>query len=64
MGVGGVGGVGASRTRRRAPDGRIHLVDGACLTVVAIHSDGFEVDASAETLARTTLGGLAQGATA
>jgi riboflavin synthase len=37
-------------------------VDGACLSVVAILPDGFEVDASAETLARTTLGGLAVGA--
>lgn len=37
-------------------------VDGVCLTVVAIHDDGFEADASAETLARTTLGKLAQGA--
>jgi riboflavin synthase len=36
-------------------------IDGACLTVVAIHPDGFEVDASAETLARTTLGSLAAG---
>jgi riboflavin synthase len=37
-------------------------VDGACLSVVAILPDGFEVDASAETLARTTLGELAVGA--
>jgi riboflavin synthase len=37
-------------------------VDGACLSVVAILPDGFEVDASAETLARTTLGELAIGA--
>ncbi|MEO8878733.1 MAG: riboflavin synthase [Polyangiaceae bacterium] len=36
-------------------------IDGACLTVVAIHADGFEIDASAETLARTTLGALAVG---
>jgi riboflavin synthase len=36
-------------------------VDGACLSVVAILPDGFEVDASAETLARTTLGELAVG---
>jgi len=36
-------------------------IDGACLTVVAIHADGFEVDASAETLARTTLGTLTVG---
>ncbi len=31
-------------------------VDGACLTVVHAAGDAFEVDASAETLARTTLG--------
>lgn len=31
-------------------------VDGVCLTVEAVVDDGFEVDASAETLARTTLG--------
>jgi len=37
-------------------------VDGACLSVVAIQPDGFEVDASAETLARTTLGELPLGA--
>jgi riboflavin synthase len=38
-------------------------VDGCCLSVVAIQADGFEVDASAETLARTTLGALALNAT-
>ena len=37
-------------------------VDGCCLSVVAISPDGFEMDASAETLARTTLGSLALGA--
>lgn len=37
-------------------------VDGCCLSVVAIAPDGFEIDASAETLARTTLGALALGA--
>ena len=37
-------------------------VDGCCLSVVAISPDGFEMDASAETLARTTLGALAIGA--
>ncbi len=37
-------------------------VDGVCLTVVAIPADGFEADASAETLARTTLGGRTPGA--
>jgi riboflavin synthase len=31
-------------------------VDGCCLSVAALLADGFEVDASAETLARTTLG--------
>lgn len=36
-------------------------VDGVCLTVIAIHDDGFEADASAETLARTTLGKLREG---
>jgi len=38
-------------------------VSGACLTVDAITADGFEVDASAETLARTTLGGVKLGGT-
>jgi riboflavin synthase len=38
-------------------------VDGACLTVDAIVDGGFEVDASGETLARTTLGGLKVGGT-
>jgi riboflavin synthase len=33
-------------------------VDGACLSVAAILDDGFAVDATAETLARTTLGAL------
>jgi riboflavin synthase len=37
-------------------------VDGVCLTVDAILADGFEVDASRETLARTTLGALPLGA--
>ena len=37
-------------------------VDGCCLSVVAIHPHGFEVDASSETLTRTTLGGLDLGA--
>ncbi|MGH7435505.1 MAG: riboflavin synthase, partial [Polyangiaceae bacterium] len=36
-------------------------VDGACLTVDAVVNGGFEVDASGETLARTTLGRLAVG---
>ncbi len=37
-------------------------VDGVCLTVDAVRKDGFEADASSETLARTTLGALAVGA--
>ena len=36
-------------------------IDGACLTVAATKGDTFDVDASAETLARTTLGDLAIG---
>ena len=37
-------------------------VDGACLSVTEVLPDGFAVDATAETLARTTLGELAPGA--
>ncbi len=37
-------------------------VDGCCLTVARIRPDGFEADASAETLERTTLGALPVGA--
>jgi riboflavin synthase len=36
-------------------------VDGTCLSVVEVLPDGFAVDATAETLARTTLGTLALG---
>lgn len=36
-------------------------VDGCCLSVVSVVGDGFEFDASAETLARTTLGELHEG---
>jgi riboflavin synthase len=36
-------------------------VNGACLTAVALEPDGFAVDAVAETLRRTALGGLAAG---
>jgi riboflavin synthase len=36
-------------------------IDGACLSVVAHRPRHFEVDASAETLARTTLGNLREG---
>ena len=37
-------------------------VNGVCLTVVALDADGFEADASNETLSLTTLGSLATGA--
>ena len=37
-------------------------VDGACLSVTEVLPDGFAVDATAETLTRTTLGELALGA--
>ena len=36
-------------------------VNGACLTAVAVTGDGFAVDAVAETLRRTSLGGLVAG---
>ena len=36
-------------------------VDGACLTVAALAGESFVCDLSAETLSRTTLGGLRQG---
>jgi riboflavin synthase len=70
-------GVLASRTQRgpgarltvraQLPDeplamGESIAIDGACLSVAVILSDGFEVDATAETLARTTLGQIAVGA--
>ncbi len=37
-------------------------VNGACLTVVELHDDGFSADLSRETLERTTLGDLQPGA--
>jgi riboflavin synthase len=37
-------------------------VDGVCLTVAAIADGGFEADASSETLAKTTLGDIPEGA--
>lgn len=37
-------------------------VNGACLTAVVLHEDGFETDVSNETLDVTALGGLAEGA--
>jgi riboflavin synthase len=38
-------------------------VNGVCLTVAAVTSDGFAADVMPETLRRTTLGGLTSGAT-
>jgi len=63
------------RRERRGPGFRLALqaafgplvlgesisVSGACLTVVAMDSAGFEADVSLETAARTTLGALALG---
>lgn len=37
-------------------------VEGVCLTVIALHADGFDADVSRETLNLTTLGGKAAGA--
>lgn len=45
----------------RLAKGESIAVDGACLTVVEVHPDGFEIEATAETLARTTLGDRASG---
>jgi riboflavin synthase len=52
--------------RARFEDGALALgesiaVNGACLSVDSITGDGFEIDATSETLARTTLGGLEAG---
>ena len=38
-------------------------VDGACLTAVALHADGFSVDVIGTTLEKTIVGGYAQGTT-
>ena len=48
--------VGATRVLAGLALGDSVAVDGACLTVVAIHDDGFEMDAVSETLRRTALG--------
>lgn len=46
----------------RLVDGESIAVDGACLTVTKVLSDGFTANASAETLERTTLAQLKNGA--
>ncbi|MDR1076230.1 MAG: riboflavin synthase [Xanthomonadaceae bacterium] len=47
----------------RAGMGESIAVNGVCLTVIAFDAATFQADASTETLALTTLGGLAEGAT-
>lgn len=54
-------GVGREKSGGALVMGESIAIDGACLTVVAIHDNGFEVDASNETLSRTTLGDLNSG---
>jgi riboflavin synthase len=54
-------GVGDGEQREPLKLGESIAVDGVCLTVDALRPGGFEVDASGETLARTTLGDLAPG---
>jgi riboflavin synthase len=53
--------LGASLAGERLALGESVSVDGTCLSVALVLADGFEVDASAETLARTTLGALPVG---
>ncbi|HEX4445085.1 MAG TPA: riboflavin synthase [Polyangiaceae bacterium] len=64
------GGIGARMTLRAPFDlpgegplvlGESIAVNGACLSVDAILPDGFAIDATSETLSRTTLGGLVAG---
>jgi riboflavin synthase len=61
------GGIGARiALRARFDDGPLVLgesiaVNGCCLSVDTILADGFEIDATSETLTRTTLGGLEAG---
>jgi riboflavin synthase len=51
----------AGRVRDGLALGDSIAVDGACLTAVALHDDGFELDVVAETLHRTTLGARSAG---
>ena len=48
--------VSATRVVDGLAQGDSVAVDGACLTVVAVHDEGFEIDAVTETLQRTALG--------
>ena len=59
---------GGLRVRFRAPEaiegltvGRSVAVDGACLTAVELHPDGFSVDVIGTTLERTVAGGYREG---
>ena len=52
---------GPARRGNRSSFGESIAIDGCCLSVAAIHGDGFEADASAETLSRTTLGRILPG---
>ena len=59
---------GGLRVRFRAPEvieglivGRSVAVDGACLTAVELHPDGFSVDVIGTTLERTVPGGYREG---
>jgi len=53
--------IGARRVLDGLREGDSVAVNGACLTAVAITGEAFAVDAVAETLRRTALGGLAPG---
>jgi riboflavin synthase alpha subunit len=52
----------AGETARTAASGDSVAVNGCCLTVTAVANGTLEFDAVLETLARTTLGGLGEGA--
>jgi riboflavin synthase len=52
-----------SSMAERLTDGASIAVNGVCLTALAISATHFSADLAAETLARTTLGNLAAGAT-
>jgi riboflavin synthase len=53
--------IGARRVLEGLEPGDSVAVNGACLTAVEIDAEGFAVDCVAETLRRTTLGGLGVG---
>jgi riboflavin synthase len=64
--TGRVAALGGGRLRVEAPplglgEGDSIAVDGVCLTAAAVEDGAFEADVMAETLRRSTLGGLAAG---